>query len=62
MAAVVNRWFSSADVIAAMLVHKTKEKKSILGFDSIVMQNMSHNLLLFCAPTWPSYYVIENHL
>ena len=25
------------------------------------MQNMlSHNLLLFCAPTWPSYHVIEN--
>ena len=26
------------------------------------MQNMSHNLLLFCAPTWPSYHVIENQL
>ena len=26
------------------------------------MQNMSHNLLLFCAPTWPSHHVIENHL
>ena len=31
-------------------------------FDSTIMQNMSHNLRLFCAPTWPSYHVIENHL
>ena len=31
-------------------------------FNSDIMQNMSHNLLLFCAPTWPSYQVIENHL
>ena len=23
---------------------------------------MNHNLLLFCAPTWPSHHVIENHL
>ena len=23
---------------------------------------MSNNLLLFCAPTWPSYYVVENHV
>ena len=29
---------------------------------SIIMQNMSHNLLLFCAPARPSYHVIENHL
>ena len=26
------------------------------------MQNRSHNLLLFGAPTWPSYHVIENYL
>ena len=26
------------------------------------MQNMSHNLLLFCVSTWPSYLVTENHL
>ena len=42
----VNRWFSP-DVIAAMLVHTTKFSE----FHSIIMQNMSHNLLLFCAPT-----------
>ena len=45
-----------------MLVHRTKEKKVFWEFGSIIMQNMSHNLLLFCAPTWPSYHVIENHL
>ena len=45
-----------------MLVHRTNEKKFFWEFDSIVMQNMSHNLLLFCAQTWPSYHVIENHL
>ena len=26
------------------------------------MQNMSHNLLLFCTLTWLSYREIENHL
>ena len=44
-----------------MLVRRAKEKKVFWEFDSIIMQNMSHNLLLFCAPTWPSYRVIENH-
>ena len=42
-----------------MLVHRTKEKKVFWEFDSIIMQNMSHNLLLFCASL---YHVIENHL
>ena len=51
-----NRCFSP-DVI---LVHRTIERIFFFGggggeFDSIVMQNMSHNLLLFCVPTWPSY-------
>ena len=55
------RWFS-AYVTAAMLVHRTIEKEVFWEFDSILMQNMSHNLLLFCAPTWPSYHVIHNHL
>ena len=54
-------WFSP-DVNAAMLVHRTKEKKVFWEFDSVIVQNMSHNLLLFCAPTWPCYHVIENHL
>ena len=55
------RWFSP-DVIVAMLVHRTDEEKMFWEFYSIIMQNMSHNLLLFCAPTWPSYHVIENQL
>ena len=45
-----------------MLVQRTKVKKVFWEFDSIIVQNMSHNLLLFCAPTWPSYHVNENHL
>ena len=55
------KWFSP-EVITAMLVHRTKEKKVFQEFDSIIMQNMSHNLLLFCVSTWPSYPVTENHL
>ena len=55
------RWFSP-DVIAAMFVYRTIEKKVFREFDSIIMQNMSHNLLLFCTQTWPSHHVIENHL
>ena len=31
-------------------------------FDFIIMQNISHNLLFFCALRWPSYHVIENHI
>ena len=45
-----------------MLVYRTIEKKVFWQFDSIIMQNMSHNLLLFCAPTWPSRHASENHL
>ena len=26
------------------------------------MQNMSNNLLLFCAPTWPSHPVIDPNI
>ena len=44
------RWFSQ----------NKKEKKVFWEFDSIVMQNTSHNLLLFSAPTWPSCHVVEN--
>ena len=52
-------WFSPA-IIAAMLVHGTKETKVFWEFESIIMQNTSHNnLLLFCAPTWPSHHMIE---
>ena len=52
----------STDLIVAMLVHRTKEKKIFWQFDSIIMQNKSHNLLLFYSSTRPSYHVIENHL
>ena len=45
-----------------MFVYRTIEKKVFREFDSIVMQNMSHNLLLFCTQTWQSHHVIENHL
>ena len=54
-----SRWFS-LDVTAAMLVHRIIEKIVFWEFDSIIMQNMSHDLLLFCALTWPSHHVIEN--
>ena len=41
-------WFSP-DFTASMLVHRTKENKFFWEFDSIIIQNMSHNLLLLCA-------------
>ena len=55
------RWFSP-DFTAAMLVYRTIEENVFWEFDSIIMQNMCHNLLLFCTQTWPSHHVIENHL
>ena len=55
------RWFSP-DITAAMLVHKTIEKRVFWELDFIIMQNMSHKFVLFCTPTWPSHHVIENHL
>ena len=54
---VYYRWFSP-DVTNAMLVHRTKEENFFWEFDSVIMQNTSHHLLLFYAPTWSSY--IEN--
>ena len=41
-----------------MLVYRTVEEKVFREFDSIIMQNMCHNLLLFCTQTWPSHHVI----
>ena len=52
-------WFSR-DVTAAMLVYRTITKKIFWEFDSIIMQNLSNILPLFCTPTWPSYHVSEN--
>ena len=54
------RW-CSLDVIAASWCTEQTRKKS-WEFDSIIMENMRHNLLLFCAPTRPSYHMIEYHL
>ena len=54
-------WFSP-DVTTAMFVYRTIEKTVFWELDSIIMQNLSHNLLLFCTQTWPSPHVIENHL
>ena len=51
----------SPDVIPASLVHRTKKKKVFWEFHSI-MHNTSHNLILFCATTSPSYHMIKNHL
>ena len=55
-------WWFSPDVITAMLVHRTKEEKVFGEFDSIILENTSHNFLQCCTLTWPSYRMIENHL
>ena len=44
-----------------MLVYGTIAKKVFWEFDSIIMQNVSDILPLFCTPTWPSHHVSENH-
>ena len=49
-------WFSR-DVTAAMLVYRTITKKIFWEFDSIIMQNLSDILPLFCTPACPSYHV-----
>ena len=51
---------SSLDVTAAMLMCRVIVKNVFWEFDSIMMQNLSDILLLFCSPTWPSHYVSEN--
>ena len=53
---ILNSWFS-CDVTAAMLVYRTIAKKVFWDFDSIIVQNLSDVLPLFCAPTWPSHHV-----
>ena len=50
---------SSLDVTAAMLMCRVIVKNVFWEFDSIIMQNLSDILLLFCTPTWPSHYVSE---
>ena len=41
-------------------MYRTITKKIFWEFDSIIMQNLSDILPLFCTPTWPSYHVSEN--
>ena len=49
-------WFAS-DVTAVMLVYRTMVKEVFWGFDSIIMQNLSDILPLFCTPTCPPHHV-----
>ena len=53
---VFNCWFAP-DVTAAMLVYRTIAKKVFWEFDSIIMQNLSEILLLFCTPTCQPHHV-----
>ena len=48
------------DVTAAVLVYRTIAKKVFWEFDSIIMQNLSDILLLFCAPICPPHHVSAN--
>ena len=41
-------------------MYRTIAKKGFWEFDSIIMQNLSVILLMFCTPTWPSHHVSEN--
>ena len=50
----------SRDVTVAMLVYRAIAKKVFWEFDSIIMQNLSESLPLFCTPRWPSHHVSEN--
>ena len=43
-----------------MLVYRTIANIVFWEFDSIIMQNVSDNLRLFCTQTWPSHHVSEN--
>ena len=43
-----------------MFVYRTIQKKAFWEFDSIIMQNVTDILLLFCTPTWSSYHVSVN--
>ena len=50
----------SCDVTVAMLVYRTIAKEVFWEFDSIIMQNLSDIVPLFCTPKWPSHHVGEN--
>ena len=42
------------------MVYRTIAEIVFWEFDSIIMQNLSNILPLFCTPTWPSHHVSEN--
>ena len=48
----------SRDVTAAMLVYRTIAQKAFWELDSIIMQNLSDILPMFCTPTRPSRQVV----
>ena len=50
----------SRDVKAVRLMYITIAKNFFWEFDSIILQNLSHILPLFCTPTWRSHHVSEN--
>ena len=39
---------------------QTNSEKIFRKFDSIIVQNLSDILPLFCTPKWPSHLVSEN--
>ena len=43
-----------------MLLYRTTAQKVLWKFDSVIMQNLSDILSLFCIPTWLSHHVSEN--
>ena len=49
-------WFSR-DVTALTLVYRTIGEKVFWEFDSVIMQNLSDILPLFCTPIWRSHQI-----
>ena len=43
-----------------MCCAQKNSKKVFWDLDSIIMQNLSAILSLFCTPVWPSHLVSEN--
>ena len=43
-----------------MLVYRTIAKKVFWDFASIIMQNLSDILPLFCTAIWQSHHISEN--
>ena len=43
-----------------MLMYRTIAETDFWEFDSIIMQNLSSIVPLFCTPSWPSRRMSEN--